>query len=363
MIKESKREINAFWSMKFLAFLLIFFHHTPTFNRFIRFPSLAVSFFIIISGYLNGITYFKKYNSFNFKLTFNFVKRKLQKIYPIHLIMFFVTVPLTGVFSYTSITQLYYWVKRAICNLTLTQSWINNQEYYFGFNGVTWYLSTYLFLIMITIPCLILIKKISQKSYSNIILISMTIFLFITDMIYVYFVQSNKLNYEFYLYILPVARVPEYLIGLIFGVISTRSKIIFCENKKIMWTLLEIIAAIPISTLIIFSPVRLGYFDMYFNNKINLWIIPIIIILLVYKNERGYISKIINNKLFVHLGKLSLVLFLIHQPIVSYISKTPINTSDVICRYITFLYILVLSIIISAMINRVLSIKKADSKE
>lgn len=359
-MKEVKKEIKVFWAMRFLAFLLIFFHHTPDLNSFIRIPTLAVSFFIIISGFLNGMIYNDRFNTIRIKEILSFVKKKMKTVYQIHLMMFLLTIPLTGVFNYNKFNQFYYWCKRAICNLSLTQSWINNKEYYFGFNGVSWFLSTFLFLLTITIPAIVVLNKIKKKKNSKSIIIFISVLLFIISIIYDYVIKRNNLNLEYYLYVLPISRVPEYLIGLNFGILSNMISISSKDNKNIMWTIIELVAVIPIVLFIIIKPVHLSILNNLLDIKNNWWIIPIVLILMIYKNEKGLISKIISNRLFVYFGKISMILFLIHQPLINYVYKAGINQNSMIIKYSSFLYLLVICIVLSAIIDKLLTYRNKD---
>lgn len=339
-------KIYTIYALKFLFFVFIFVHHCFENIRIpiLRQPALGVSGFIITSGFLNGYIYINK--NLNIKDSLQMVKKRIKKFYLLHIIMMIVAIGYSGIFNYTTLEQYLNFFKRLICNILLIQSWINNSDYYFSFNGVTWFLSTYIFLCFMTIPCLILLKKINEKKKNNLLLILLSIILFaiITTIVHVIKVNEKPFSFEeFWIYVFPPSRMFEYLIGMIYGIIFYNQK----DKAKLGKVSFSIIEIMSISILLLFMSVlkENEIANLYMANTINWWIVPLIIILIVFSNQKGIISKILSNKIFVKLGELSMYLFLIHQPLIKYIQKY--NAGPISHSRLLGLYMFVATIVIA----------------
>lgn len=344
------KKIYPLLSVRFFLFIFIFVHHCYNLVEIpiLRQPALAVSSFIILSGFLNGFIYINK--DLSIKQSFDFVKKRIKKFYPLHFIMILIAIIISGVFNFSNIEQVQDFFKKLFCNLLLIQSWINKPDYYFSFNGVTWYLSTYLFLTFITIPILLLLKKINKTQRRNAYLILIAILLFGITVIIVNSISMNKLDdrfCEFWIYIFPPSRIFEYIIGMIFGIICYNNKISF-KFEKVIFTFLEICTLIMLY-MYICNVSKIPHIYNYINNRFNTWIIPVIIMIIVFSYHKGLISKILSMKVLVFLGEISMYMYMIHQPLINIFSKSVGHT--VHYRYFA-LYILIITIIFSCIINK-----------
>ena len=148
-LKNNNNDSNLYtlYSLRFIFFILIFVTHCYWNVRipFLKNPGIGVSGFIILSGFLNGYLYINK-SELSFKSMLQFTKKRIKKIYPIYLLMIFLSLPLTGVFNYVKISDIIFFFKNLLINLLFLQSWFNNSNIYYGFNGVTWFLKTYMYL-------------------------------------------------------------------------------------------------------------------------------------------------------------------------------------------------------------------------
>jgi peptidoglycan/LPS O-acetylase OafA/YrhL len=349
------KTIHTFNSLRFIFFLFIFVHHCYNYVNIpiLRQYELAVSVFIILSGFLNGYIYKNKYSKFSFIEIIKFIKKRIKRMYPLHIVMFLVCISLSGIFSFTNINELILFIKKAICNLLFIQSWINNEKFYFSFNGVTWFLSVYFFLTLLTIPMLVLIDKINKIKLSKIIQLFISIVLFLVSCIWVYIVNKEKLDVNYYLYIFPIARIPEYFIGMIFGNIFKNVKISF-KFDKIIFTILEIISVVILLVLVLHMD-QISNSLLFISQYLNGWIIPVIIVLLVFLYQKGFISFLLKLKYLDYLGQISMFLFMIHQPIIRLVRNAP---SVIYHKHLIALYMLILTIIIGSYINKIVQTKK-----
>lgn len=345
------KKIYTLYSIRFFMFICIFVHHCYDNVKIpiLRQPALAVSFFIILSGFLNGYVYIKK--DFNIKEIFEFTKKRIMKFYPLHLIMLFIAIPLSNAFNLATIEEGFEFVKRFLSNLFLVQSYINDKTFYFSFNGVTWYLSTYIFLVIVTIPFLKVIRKVNEKKFKNIYLFIISLIIFIVTIPIISSIKNMGVNEEFWLYIFPPIRLFEYTIGIIWGVVCSNIKINF-KYDKCIFSFLELFA---IAILYLFIK-RISISPNFYNileNRLNMWIIPLIFMIVVFSYQKGFMSKILTFKPLVYLGQITMYIFMIHQPILIYIIKPGV----VHYRYFA-LYMLVLVILISILIDKYNKYKK-----
>lgn len=349
------KKIYTLYSIRFFMFICIFVHHCYDNVKIpiLRQPTLAVSFFIILSGFLNGYVYIKK----DFKITdmVKFTKKRIMKFYPLHLLMLFIAIPLSNAFNLTTIEEGIEFIKRFLSNLFLVQSYINDKTFYFSFNGATWYLSTYLFLVFVSLPILTIIRKVNEKRFKNIYLGTIALTIFIVTIPIFSIIKNRGVNEEFWLYIFPPIRLFEYIIGIIFGVICSNIKIKF-KYDNVIFSFLELFA---IALLYIFIKIiaTSSMFGKILDNRLNMWIVPSILMIAVFSYQKGFISKILTFKLFVYLGQITMYMFMIHQPLLIYI----INAGVVHYRYFA-LYMLILVIIVSILIDKYYKYKKMMRK-
>lgn len=312
-----KKYFNSFEGLRIFAFLNIFLLHVGSY-RITNFPTnaaWAVSFFFMISGFLNGNKLFKE----NLKLnnTIDFTLKKIVKIYPLYLITLLLMLPFSGIITTNHFNNdLYIFIKKLIYNLTMTQSFANDLKISYAFTGVAWFLSDFMFLMLITIPIILLLRKlISKKKHAYILLIITILFGFI----YTDFLTYLKVERTVWLYVFPISRVFEYISGIILGIIfnlNYKNRKITTKTK-IIYTFIEII----VLGLLILSLKVMP--NLYPYEMTVGWIIPNLIILLLFSYEKGFISKFLGNKLFVHLGKLTFDTYLIHEVVNMYFYIVP----------------------------------------
>lgn len=118
---------------------LIFLEHYPVTP--LRVGGKAVCFFFILSGFVLSYGYGSRLSIDG--LTYkNFLVPRLAKLYPLHWILLPVGIWIGRGF----LKQTFYYLP---ANFLLLQSWIPNPDSYFSGNGISWFLSTTLFLYLI----------------------------------------------------------------------------------------------------------------------------------------------------------------------------------------------------------------------
>ena len=312
--------------LRALAFLLIFWSHTNfIFNSagvsiFGIAGAFGVQIFIIMSGYLS-FKYKKADKEVNL---FSNVINKMKKFYLLHIVMFIVSIP--------SCIEIFSLGKKALLiaflNITLLQSWIPDTSVYFSFNAVSWYLSTYVFLIICTPYIVKIFKRISLKLAA----ITMSLIV-IFEFLLVLFSGKIPVNTHWLVYIFPPIRCLDIALGCGLARMLENSK----DNKwlSLLYTIFGWITGIA---LLVYNNIN------YSSNEVWLtamWCIPSIFIIAGIGKGRAF-EKFYSNKILLFIGNLSLQLFLMHQMIIRY-SVYIFNHKMVIEVYLFALGITVIS--------------------
>jgi len=344
-------KINTFQSLRFFAFLMIFLSHIQVY-RFPWFYSNAawgVSFFIILSGFLLGCRSNKYINQFNINSIISYSIRRVKSFYSLHVFMLLITIPASTIIfrriSANDTQAIQVLVENLIKNILLIQSYFTSD--YFAYNGVSWFLSLMVFLIVISIPLISFTYKIGSSDNGTYKLVFIMFIVVFIDYLYVKYIASHPLkstNMAFWLYIFPLSRVPEYFCGMISGFIISNT---FNEKNKIPTTALTLLEIISLFFLFLVM--------IYFSKNEWMWgfswIFPNIFILSIFYIGKGFISKLINNKALVWLGSITLEMFLIHQVVYKYFLLACGKGLSDFANFLAVIYILTITILLSKFAN------------
>lgn len=125
---------------------VMFYHTNQIFpvSSFFVFGSTGIQVTVVLTGLLCGYLHGNDYDSYSLKDSVQVWRKKILKFYPVHFLCFLAAIPL-HFFSrnllHLSLSNLLYEIGVAIPNLLLLQSLCPMKIVYYGFNGVSWYLS------------------------------------------------------------------------------------------------------------------------------------------------------------------------------------------------------------------------------
>ncbi len=308
------KKIDTLQGLRFFAFLLIFTWHLNGYLgiKINNFASVAVTFFIVLSGFVSMLT-LEKHVSMDKNILTNsiqYTKNRFSNIYFLYIITLILYLPLSiknlVLEDHLSILLFVFYF---FINICLLEAW--KFKYFNGISYAGWYLSILSFLSFITIPIYHLLKKWNSKNKisKNVIIIGFCFILF-----YVYsFIIGNR-NPTFYFYVFPIHHIFEYLAGICLANIYLEIK-----QKKTgkhlfkTFTIMEVI----LSSLVIFV--------LFFMNKKHDFILSItnmsiaLLLIGVFMFQKGAISKFLQWKPFVFLGNISGEMYLIHNVLIAYI--------------------------------------------
>lgn len=299
--------INSLTSMRMFFALCVFLSHLSFLNDSKQYSEifdsvfyegfLGVSFFFILSGFILSYSYGNRLEKQEVSKRAFYVAR-LARIYPIHCVTLIIAI-LLGLLSSSG-------AKYILPNLLLIQSFSNNSSIFFSLNAPAWSISDEMFFYLL-FPVIILLK-IQHKVLVFSMLVIVIIYLNIA------LLEDNK---HYWLYISPIIRFADFLLGMILYQIF-----VMIKNTKYQYLSMISLSVLELFTIFIFV------LFFYFHNEIPIsyryaayyWA-PMVLIILVFSligswRNKGIITHILSMRFFVWLGEISFCFYLFHLLII-----------------------------------------------
>ena len=306
---------------RFVAFFSIFTLHAQCYGwfKYHGTAAMAVSFFFVLSGFLSGLNDADRCAKPSMREWRGYVWKKICKFYPLHFTLLLVSAFYFkgGVFAVFIDGDPHAFLDFAglfLKNSFLVQSWFDSR--YFMFNGVSWFLSTILFLYACT-PWLKwgLASVCRGRRW---LALAFTVLFFALNFLYCRLVGERGADLVFWAYVFPPSRLPEYAAGLCLGILLSemvaerkRNPVSFC-----IMSLLEI----GVLWFVVRGVVERWSFGDWGVQSTN-YFIQALALIGVFSLQRGIVSRVLMNRLSLVLGILSAPAFLIHQVIINRVSK------------------------------------------
>lgn len=314
------RKSTSIQTLRGLAFLSIFIYHAGLI------PSggaLGVSIFFVLSGFLLMYRSNGEQMECSPVNNFKYSWKHIRKIYPLHLIMSAVALPiLFHNFCSKTNAALNIGVRIGV-NVFLIQSWFPWQSIRYSMNNLSWFLSCMVFLYFIFPPIHNWLVKIEGIKRKAIIALSAWILMWVLG----YLANEFCVRYGFtpsfcqgLTYNFPIYRMGDFFIGCIVG--SVYKKIDFNLSKR-AFTIIETVVLI-ISIAYIF----VNWNDIVFENfGRRFWesvpaLIPLsIVIVSLFMRAGGGVTQFMSStKYIVRLGDISGDAYLIHELPMTYMA-------------------------------------------
>jgi peptidoglycan/LPS O-acetylase OafA/YrhL len=289
--------------------------------------SIGVSFFFILSGFILAYNYQNGILKKQKKIK-AFYQARFARIFPLHFLTFIISIPLTHELFFQN-ERL--WLIKALVNLSLTQSYIPIKSIYFSFNAPSWSISNEMFFYLIFPYLISLIPKIKNKN--SVVIIS------ITSIIPLLMLVVPEGYYHQILYINPLVRVIDFIIGII---IFNVYRIFVVKERDINYNYLEISALALLILFFVVHPfiIKEARYSYYY------WI-PIGYLIFSFAHQKGFISNVLSNKLFIHLGEISFGFYMFHQLVIRYFKILNNKFFHVENDYLIVVIIFTVSLVIS----------------
>lgn len=292
--------------------LVIFFHHIglcPAGGDF------GVSFFFIASGFLISCGYGERVLDKSFGIK-GFLKKRARKIYPFHIVCLLITIGM-GYWALTLKSGTVF-----VLNAALLQSWIPKGDIYFSGNPVSWFLSD-IMVCYLLFPYLYRMASFVVRSWDTngigmkiktllTAIISIGVYL-----IYIYLVPARMATGLIYIW--PLARIPDFIIGIGCAVIyQKRAFGMVGSNGRILSTTLMECGAIAMSILCVWL---WGLLPERFS-LVCLWWLPVTLLIMTFiRPEQGWIGRLLACRVSQAMGRISFSFFLIHVLVIRGIER------------------------------------------
>ena len=200
--------------------MVFLFHTGGVFTQY-HLGSAGVQFFFVLSGFILAYNYHAKFPELRLGGALGFYRARFAKIYPVHVLTFLIAAPLVILhFDPDGLYALKLAFMSAV-NLLLVQSFVPNQGTYFNFNGVSWTLSVEAFFYL-TFPFLLVAARklgiAGRWAGSLFVMLAAWAVLFVLNA----GLSEDDALAIWALHILPVARLFEFVSGLLLGLLFVR---------------------------------------------------------------------------------------------------------------------------------------------
>ncbi len=351
IVKENR--IDSLQGIRAIAFLGIFLFHSGA-AVFSAGGTWGVSVFLVLSGFLMVYSYYDsdRIDQHGFFYSIKFGIKKIMKLFPLHITMLLLALPLLILKDQAlPLTQrILDPAGKFAIDTFLLQSWVPDNDIYFSLNGVSWYLSTALFLYMMFPLILFFIKK-YQGIKTAVMVILITFGLQILLAFAAYLVQRNLIPKDdlihWFVYIFPLSRLEDFVIGCNLGYLFLQRKKTKGSGKK-QGNLLEfsVIILVVIEWILYVCVIGIPEKAMSAENWAGLtvvWTMTSCALVYVFALQKGILSRLLKSRPFVFLGNLSDSCFLIHLMVYTYLTvfedilfgKTEIVLNIILAFFIT----------------------------
>lgn len=244
---------------------------------------------------------------------------KVKKLYGLHLIM------LVLIYIIVKMPTSGEAIPRLIREFFLVKCWWTNSEDYFAYNGVTWYLATYLYVCIMAPYVIRLISKIKNKK--QLFAAGLIVYALMVAVGYTLSVHPIPIGDGFarwLTYICPLYRVLDFSLGVMLGwfYLNFKDERNFQEKTANLQEILAVIAFI--ATEVLFVPMEARYQGLCYN---AFFAPATILIIWVFAKNQGIITRVLNFKALVKLGDISAQTFVIHQVVIRGLSMYVLKPS------------------------------------
>lgn len=343
---------NTLYGLRFVFIAMLMIQHM---SWPITWGGMVVTFFLCIGGFLTAYNNCRKNVSYTREVTIKYYLRKIKKLYPLFLLSTILKVVQIIYFK----TDVVLWGD-LILHLLMAKALVpSNIQQIFVWGGANWYISTIMICYLAT-PFLykgamVLYNKVEKP----VTLLMAAIVLWWIQLVIVLSIQEPMEAYSirwWFVYVSPF-RMVEYCIGMLVGIwyANIERKFDVTVVKNIVFSILEV-GTIIVQVIMCYMRPRFSEYvtiSMYWT-----WLYMAMIVLAA--EGKGIISMLLATKPMMYLGKLNLVLYIMHQPIyallmlcfggsIYYQEGDPLNVVRTI-----FLFVVVIGV--CDLLNRVMNV-------
>lgn len=329
MRNGKQSNILSFNGFRYFFSLLIFLNHCTflrenrrgkiIFEKYFHNGGFSVAFFFLLSGYCLALGYSDSFMTLTYEKYQVFLAKRLRKIFPAYFASMLIALlyQLTKgiIFDGNTLKSVIKFFGSLLWSCTMTQSWVYTKYWGIG-NSAAWYISCLFFCYLLTPLIMHLIDRANKAIRAHALIVSFlsgtmaACYIFI---IFLSYIWLHKGYDDQILYVTPLIRVPQFVIGLAAGYLFQCLKR-ECNQRWVPKDTIIEIAAITILAASFFMVLRKGF---QFDRRTDIVAIPAsILTIFAFSINHGLISKLLENRFSVYLGRLSLYIYLFHYVII-----------------------------------------------
>lgn len=309
MLIKDKR-ITGIQVLRAIAFLEIFLEHC---GMGLCSGSFGAEIFIVLSGFcvaINHIQTGKKpnlspINSIRYGIS------KIKKLYVLHLIMLAVFYVMVGMPHTKGALE-----KLAI-DVLLLKSWSTDSATYYAYNVVTWYLSTYFFVCILSPYALYLVSRI--KNRKQLFFHAAWLYGLMCMIAYGVSVVQIPIGDDFakwLTYICPLYRIMDFTLGAMLGWLFIHRE----PQKKVRKSFAFGMELLAVLSFILLEYEYPSVRDRWMGiSRTVYFTFAVCLLIWVFATEQSVFTKILNNKFMVWLGELTWITFLTHYVVIRWL--------------------------------------------
>lgn len=306
---DNRKQILSLQGWRAIMMIIVVVAHLFGINIILGGAGEAMSFFFILSGFVLSLSFGDKCLLLKISDVKGFIKKRLEKIYPLHLVMLSFCFLMYVGFALIEDNkgEIANYVKYFVVDSVLLQAWIPVKEYYMSLNGVSWFLSALMFSYFMFIPTNIAVNKIKNRSCKSVYIAMAFTFAFLATY---ELICKNEGVHQYYTYVFPFYRYLEFVIGMFLAEIYKEN--IETKTSKTTFTVLEI--SVVIYFIVEYIVGDVFSISLGINGVISIVQVLIMCILIyIFSFEKGIVSRFISSKLFLMFASISFEVYLIHQ--------------------------------------------------
>lgn len=212
--------IQTLQALRAIAFLMVFASHCafvegPSGGALLNYAGAAgVSVFLVLTGFLEYVNGHGRPLPSGVKGAVGRVLVKVRRFYPLHVVTLLAALPFLALAVVRGGSALLALVELAF-NASLLQSWVPDEGVYFSLNSVSWYLSTYLFLALISPYVVAAVRKLHWLGSPRPSVGTLAV-LFAVELAWGLAVSALPVSH-WIVYVFPPVRIFELIAGAIAG--------------------------------------------------------------------------------------------------------------------------------------------------
>ncbi len=320
------RQLPALTSLRFFAALAIVVHHARGLlvaeSAIAGFPlDHGVSVFFVLSGFILTYVYRERPNVASVG---RFWLARFARIRPIHVFTLALFIALFGG------APIAYYPEWFLANLALVQAWIPLKDYFFGYNPLSWSISTEVgFYVLFPL----LIHRFRETWWWK-LLASFAVLIALMAVCTAFAIPDfspteTGVTTLGLLYINPLGRLFEFVLGMCAALlwIGARPRL---GNNIVLWTMLEIAAVLVfLWSALVWSGSLMGWAQRGPLPVGQIWVahssscFAAALLILVLASGTGLLGRLLSLRPFVFLGEISYAMYMLHLMGIIWLGRHP----------------------------------------